>query len=143
MNDFRFLEKNDFNKGYVDLLKQLTNVGDITLESFNIQYDYIMTNKYHYIFVLEENKKIIASGTLLIEPKIIHNCGFVGHIEDIVVDKNTRGKQYGQRLINFLTYFAQDLGCYKVILDCSKINKKFYEKCKFSNKGICMAKYFE
>ena len=62
MNDFRFLEKNDFNKGYVDLLKQLTNVGDITLESFNIQYDYIMTNKYHYIFVLEENKKIIAKG---------------------------------------------------------------------------------
>ena len=29
----------------------------------------------------------VGMGTLLLEKKIIHNLGIVGHIEDIIIDK--------------------------------------------------------
>ena len=38
---------------------------------------------------------------------------------------------------------ADHLGCYKLILDCSESNVKFYEKCGFKRKEIQMARYFE
>ena len=31
--------------------------------------------------------KVIGCATLLIEPKFIHECSNVGHIEDVVIDK--------------------------------------------------------
>ncbi len=75
-------------------------------------------NKNHIILVYEENNKIFASGTLFIEQKLIRNCGLVGHIEDIVVDKELNGKGIGKKLVCSLSEYAKNNGCYKVILDC-------------------------
>jgi glucosamine-phosphate N-acetyltransferase len=33
----------------------------------------------------------------MIEKKLIHGAGKVGHIEDVVVDETYRGKKLGQR----------------------------------------------
>ena len=41
-------------------------------------------------------KHIAAAGTLLIELKFLRGGGLVGHIEDIVTDKNYRGKNLGK-----------------------------------------------
>ena len=43
--------------------------------------------------------KIVGSTTLLIETKFIHNGGKVGHIEDVVVDKEHQGKGIGEKII--------------------------------------------
>jgi len=139
---YRLLEKNDFDKGLIELLSQLTETGKITNELFIKQYNMIKDNPNHKIYVLEENHKIISCGTLLIEPKFIHNCSNVGHIEDIVVDNNVRGKGLGKKIIKFLTEESKKYNCYKVILDCSENHEKFYEKCEFKLKGKCMAYYF-
>lgn len=44
----------------------------------------------------------------------IHNLGLVGHIEDIVVNKDQQGKKLGLRIIEALDYIAEEVGCYKV-----------------------------
>ena len=46
----------------------------------------------------------------------IHNLGLVGHIEDIVVNKDQQGKKLGLRIIEALDYIAERIGCYKVSL---------------------------
>lgn len=46
----------------------------------------------------------------------IHNLGLVGHIEDIVVNKDQQGKKLGLRIIEALDYIAEKVGCYKVSL---------------------------
>ena len=46
----------------------------------------------------------------------IHNLGLVGHIEDIVVNKDQQGKKLGLRVIEALDYIAEKIGCYKVCL---------------------------
>ena len=139
---FRLLEKSDFKKGFVALLTQLTHTDNITEEQFLNHYNTIMMNNNHEVFVLEKYNKIITCGTLLVEPKFIHNCGSVGHIEDIVVDKVYRGQKLGKEIIEFLTNRSKFLGCYKILLYCNDDIINFYEKCEYKRKGVYMVKYF-
>ena len=137
----RRIQCNDYYKDYLTLLEQLT-----TVEKEKISYDDFknFVNKLsnnHVIIVIEEAEKIIATATLIIENKIIHNMGKVGHIEDVVTDKNSRGKGLGKMLINELVKISEKENCYKIILDCNEDNVKFYEKTGFFVKELQMSKY--
>lgn len=136
----RKLKKED-KKDFLNLLSQLTTIGNITEESFNNRFNLIFSNKNINIYVLIKNNKLIGCGTLLIEPKFIHNCNNLGHVEDIVIDKNERGNGYGKFLIKSLIKIAKK-SCYKVILSCNEKNKIFYEKCNFLNENIEMVYRF-
>ena len=129
----RYLELNDYNKDYCNLLEQLTTINNITYDMFNKQFINIDTNENHYIIVIEDlqKKKIIGSGTLLIENKFIHDCKNVGHIEDIVIDKHYRNNKLGGKLIKILVNIATKNNCYKVILNCSNNLITYYKKIGF------------
>lgn len=86
--------------------------------------------------------KIVASGTIIIEPKLIRECKYVGHIEDIVVSTDMRGKGISQKILDILKLIARENNCYKVILDCEDDVKNVYIKNGFHIKGIQMAEYF-
>ncbi|KAI9190175.1 Glucosamine-phosphate N-acetyltransferase-like protein [Blastocladiella emersonii ATCC 22665] len=142
----RPLRAEDFDKGYVALLQQLTVVGDITKEQFAERYAYLEKhNDTYYSLVIEDQNagRVVGAGTLMVERKFIRNCGKVGHIEDIVVDGDQRGKKFGLRVIHALTHIAKETGCYKVILNCSKDNVGFYERTGFSLKEVEMALYIQ
>ncbi|KAL5983283.1 Glucosamine-phosphate N-acetyltransferase-like protein [Asimina triloba] len=141
----RRLQITDKSKGFISLLGQLTVCDSISDEQFEARFqDLTSSGDDHVICVIEDEHsgRIIATGTIFIEKKFIRNCGKVGHIEDVVVDSSVRGKRLGQKIIQFLSDHAQALGCYKVILDCSIENKRFYEKCGFKQKEIQMVRYF-
>ena len=88
------------------------------------------------------NFEIVASGTIIIEPKIIRKGKNVGHIEDIVVAPHMRGKGISRYILELLTHFAKDSNCYKITLDCSEELKNVYNNNGFNIKGIQMVKYF-
>lgn len=88
------------------------------------------------------NIDIVASGTIIIEPKIIRGGKNVGHIEDIVVTEKLRGTGISQEILNRLKTIARENNCYKVILDCDEFVKNVYIKNGFHIKGIQMAEYF-
>jgi glucosamine-phosphate N-acetyltransferase len=88
------------------------------------------------------NIEILASGTIIIEPKIIRKGQSVGHIEDIVVAPHMRSQGISQRILELLKVIARENNCYKVILDCSEEVKNVYKKNGFEIKGIQMAEYF-
>ena len=143
MVTIRRLEKDDYYRGYLTLLEQLTEVGNfITYQDFLDQFYRIINTDQHEIWVAEDNGKIVATGTLLVERKFIHNLGSVGHIEDIVVDLSYRGHKLGQQIVELLIGRARSIGCYKTILDCSVSNIGFYEKCNMKQKGVQMSIYF-
>lgn len=138
----RHIDDSDITGDYIKLLGQLTQVDNLDKTK---TFEFLRSlGKNHAVFIIEdyEMNKVIASGTIFIEQKLIHNNGKVGHIEDIVVDKNYRGYGLGKKLINFLSKYAKDEGCYKCILDCSEDNVTFYEKCSYQRKGVEMAMYF-
>lgn len=112
-----------------ELLNQLTVVGNPISVGLSV---------YDNIYVGVINEKIVGCCTLLVENKIIHNGGKVGHIEDVTVDSLYRGKGIGKQLIDYCVKVARDQKCYKVILDCDEKNVGFYEKCGFKTHGVCM-----
>ena len=77
-------------------------------------------------------------GTILIEKKLIHNCGCVGHIEDVVVHENYRNINVGKALIEYMINIAKERQVYKVILNCNEGNADFYRKCGFHKNNLQM-----
>eukprot|EP01084_Bolivina_argentea_P084111 152209_1 len=140
----RKLERSDYDKGFLKLLDQLSEVGNVSRSQWNVAFDTIEANPLHSIFVIEDKPKhlIIGCITMLIEQKFMHGCSRVGHIEDVVTDTNYRGQGLGKLLTNYAVDYAKQSGSYKVILDCSDNNVPFYERCGFKKKENQMAYYF-
>ncbi|KAI8950147.1 glucosamine 6-phosphate N-acetyltransferase [Xylaria longipes] len=141
----RSLRLSDYDTGFLDCLRVLTTVGEITQEAFNEQYKWMSSQDTYYVLVIEDTNtgKVVGTGNLLVERKFIHSLGLVGHIEDIAVAKDQQGKKLGLRLIQALDFIAEKVGCYKTILDCSEANEGFYVKCGFRRAGLEMAHYYE
>ena len=131
----------------LNLLSQLTDINNsegspISAEEYNKFFSNLEPNIH--IYVLENEKdQLVAMGTLIIESKLIHGGSKVAHIEDVVVDKNQRGKGYGKILIDHLIKKAEKFNCYKIILNCQEKNIEFYEKTGFQQKNVEMSLYLQ
>ncbi|KAJ9612755.1 uncharacterized protein PV06_02252 [Exophiala oligosperma] len=141
----RSLERTDFAKGFLDCLRVLTWVGDLTEDEFYERYDEMNTQGKgtYYLIVIEYEGRIVGTGSLIVEKKFIHNRGMCGHIEEISIAKEHQGKHLGQKLLASLDSVAKNVGCYKTILDCSPEKEPFYVKCNYHNSGTEMSHYFE
>lgn len=138
----RKIEIDDFNKNYIELLSQSYEISNenITFNNFKEYLDNLQDN--YNIYVVEKDGKIISSITLIIETKIIHNFGKVGHIEDLIVHKDYRNNNIGKILCNFCINKSKIYNCYKVILNCNNYTIGFYEKINFIKSGNLMSIYF-
>jgi len=117
-----------------NVLSQLTTVN---ITDIKLLRNYLTSLNCHeqnkkYILVVKYNEQIIGTGSILLENKIIHNLGKVGHIEDIVIDKNFRGFGIATKLVEKLIEIGKNENCYKIILEASNNVRKFYEKLGFS-----------
>lgn len=67
----RPLHRQDFKKGYLDCLRVLTWVGDLTEEEWNSRYDEMAraTGTY-YLLALEHEGRIVGTGSLVVERKL-------------------------------------------------------------------------
>ena len=149
----RELREDDYYNGYIELIKEGFSIDteritptDFWLylnESMNTTF-VVEDNESLDGSVVHHNNKIIASATVIIEQKLIHNMGRVGHIEDVVVANIARGNGIGKMIVNKCIEYTKKRGCYKCILDCSEENVGFYKKCNtdFQVKGVEMAIYY-
>jgi glucosamine-phosphate N-acetyltransferase len=137
---FRKLEESDYDKNYLQLLTQLTEVGHISQNDFSE----ILGKIQSQIWVFEDTNanKIVASASIFLEQKFIHGGGIVAHLEDVVVDQSYRGNQLGQKLIANIVEKARESGAYKIIADCKPELLSFYSKNGFEKKGEQIAIYF-
>lgn len=129
---------------YLLLLSDLTSTSYIETDLFLKNIERISEMGCIIVGIINHSSsfEIIASGTIIIEPKIIRGGRNVGHIEDIVVSKEMRGKEISQKILDMLKLIAREKNCYKVILDCNEEVKKVYIKNGFNVKGLQMAEYF-
>ncbi|KAM0800117.1 glucosamine 6-phosphate N-acetyltransferase-like protein [Usnea florida] len=141
----RPLQRSDYKAGVLDVLKVLTTVGDVSEKAWTERYDWMAQrgDEYYILVVCDGEGKVVGTGCVMAERKFIHNLGLVGHIEDIVVNKDQQGKKLGLRIIEALDYIAEKVGCYKTILDCSETNEGFYVKCGYKRVGLEMAHYYD
>jgi len=126
----RCLEITDYDKGYLDLLTNLTLVGELTKEAFELQFRKMQASGMYYIVVVEDISTctVVATSTLLVEHKFIHCAANRARIEDVVVSPHHQGKQLGKLLLDTMVLLAQQLNCYKISLDCNEQMQGFYTK---------------
>ena len=127
----RKLRIEDLQNGFLTSLDSLRKTSDIDKNKAEEIFKKIDSNLDYTIAVAEIDGKVVGSTTLLIEQKFIHQGGLVGHIEDVVVDKNFQGQKIGEKIMKYLLEIAKNQGCYKTILDCTDDVKPFYEKLGF------------
>lgn len=134
---FRKIKKSDLNDVFV-LLNQLKKI-DISHLNLDHSWDkFIQNNSSNSIVGMIDNK-IIAYGSIIIENKIRGEVA--GHIEDIVVDTEVRGKMIGVKLINELIEIGKKNNCYRITLFCKENLINFYSRSGFNVNSISMKRY--
>ena len=134
----RKIIESDLENGFLESLDNLRQTSNLEQNSVKNILKKILENENHIIHVAELNGKIVGSTTLLIEQKFIHEGGFVGHIEDVVVNKEFEGQGIGMKLVLSLLDIAKEKKCYKTILNCEDKLIPFYEKIGFKQKSTEM-----
>ena len=134
----RKIIESDLENGFLESLDNLRQTSNLEQNSVRNILKKILENENHIIHVAELNGKIVGSTTLLIEQKFIHEGGFVGHIEDVVVNKEFEGRGIGMKLVLSLLDVAKEKKCYKTILNCEDKLLPFYEKIGFKQKSTEM-----
>ena len=129
--EIREIKEDDIEKGFLETVDFLRNTSGLDRNKAREILKKIKQNPNHIIHVATDDGKIVGSTTLLIEQKLIHDGGFVGHIEDVVVRKDYEGRGIGMKLVISLLDVAKQRKCYKTILNCEDNLKSFYEKIGF------------
>ena len=103
-----------------------------------------MTQQGTHIYIaIDDLHGIVGSISLLIEAKMIRGGVQAGHIEDLVVHECAQWKGIWGELIDRALQSAQQLWCYKVILDCDENLAGYYERKGFEKNGVFMRKYLD
>ena len=127
--DIKTLELNETNYNEIINLYNYFSINDKTiLDLKNLKSLIERLPQNHNIFLYLENNIIVGGITLIIEEKIIHSGGKVGHIEDFVVLDIYRNKGIGSLLYNYVKNLCEQNKCYKIILDCNELIENYYIK---------------
>lgn len=68
----RPLAREDYGKGFLDVLRGLTSVGDISQEAWEERYDFMASRAGEYFVVCVEDKdgRIVGVGSVIVEFKL-------------------------------------------------------------------------
>ena len=134
---FRLVKRKDLDEVFT-LLDQLTKIDYSSRNKEDCWNRFISNPSSNSVVGIYKNK-IVAYGSIIVENKIRGELD--GHIEDIVVDENMRGRNFGVGLINKLVKIAKDKDCYRITLFCKKSLINFYNKNGFNEDYIAMKKF--
>ena len=134
---FRNIEKKDLDQVFV-LLNQLKQIDINNIDKDKAWSDFINNTGSNSVVGLY-NDKIVAYGSVVVENKVRGEVA--GHIEDIVVDSEVRGKMIGVSLIKELIKVAENKGCYRITLFCKETLVNFYGRNGFEVNNVVMKKY--
>ena len=135
--NFRPVKEEDINDVFI-LLNQLKKIDLENIDRKKAWNDFNSNTSSNSIVGIYNNK-IVAYGSVVIENKIRGEVA--GHIEDIVVDSDVRGKMVGVSLIKELIEISRRKGCYRITLFCDKKLINFYSRNGFKVNNVVMKKY--
>lgn len=118
--------------GYMELLSQLNGHTISTPEERRTGALVPLT------LVIRKYDIMVAAGSLAMVRRVHQDP--LAHIEDVVVHKDCRGNGLGLEIMDILTQYARELGCYKVIASCKDNLTGFYEKAGYAREGVSMVR---
>ncbi len=150
MTRLGFIQIRPAKEGDIDGMSKLLS------QLFTIETDFISDEKKQsmglkllldtvgaHIVVAEENDRVIGMATVQILISTAEG-GYVGLIEDVVVDNEHRGKGVGGALLDYLYAWARDNGLTRLQLAADKENGAalaFYKKSGWNQTGLVVMRF--
>lgn len=137
----RLCTTNDYASVF-KLLKQLW--ADLMLDYESIEKVYekaLKSDSQKFVVGLIDNR-IIGFCSLTIKNNL-WQAGNLGHIDELVVDRDFQGKGLGKKLMNEITKIAKDSSCKRIELDSAFHRREahlFYENLGYQNRGFLFSK---
>src|SRR5262245_26941364 len=101
-----------------------------------------VASQSHVALCATEGGRLIGLGTLTIRNSL-WQAGYIGHVEELVVDREHRRQGIGTRLLEELVAQARQRGCSRIELD-SALHRheahRFYERHGFENRAYVFSK---
>ena len=119
----------DYARGFTDVLRELTFVGNVTLSDFLSRFRSMAAcPETYFVTVIEdiECQRVVGAATLVVEQKFIRSCAKRAMVEDVVVLETYRGRELGKILMGTMVLLAKKLGAYKINLTCNEDTQPFY-----------------
>lgn len=81
--------------------------------------------------MVDDDQNVLGTASVFLYPTYLYGGAMSGHIEDVAVHPKHRGRGIGRALVEHCLTHCRLHDCYKVVLNCSKDNISFYQKCGF------------
>ena len=138
--NFRLLECGD----YANYLKLINDFRKTYFTEQEFIERLAITKSYGIeIYVLENDNELIATATLIVEPKFIFDLATYAHIEDVCVLANRRREGLGRKIMKEIFAICKQRRYHKVTLCCADHNVAFYEACGLEKRGNQMCQLGE
>jgi glucosamine-phosphate N-acetyltransferase len=131
----------DFD-GVLMLLRQLWLDRPLNTHALRTSFNQALTSNSQDYLCATENGKIVGFGSLAIKNSLWQE-GYLGHIDELVVDKTCRNRGIGTQLLESLIKLAYKKGCHRVELDSAFHRTqahRFYEQHDFEKRAILFSK---
>jgi glucosamine-phosphate N-acetyltransferase len=135
--------EDDFEQ-ILGLLKQLWP--DRSLDKKKLRQAFLrgLKSKMQCYLCARIEKNIVGFASLMMKNSLWQQ-GYVGHIDELIVDKQYRGKGIGSKFLEHITKVAKKKGCRRIELDSAFERKdahKFYKRNDFENRAFLFSKKF-
>ncbi len=129
----------DIANGLLETLGHLSDLEGITAaEGRAVLREMKRAGIYRLLVACSKDGSVVGATTLLVERKLIHRGGRVGHVEDVAVRVGFEGKGVGRSLVEAAVEAARDQGCYKCVLDCREGLVGYYGRLGFRRHDVGM-----
>lgn len=107
-------------KDLPELLKLYTNLHENNLPDITSElvllWNGIFKDTNHHIIVAQEEEKIVSSCVCVIVPNLTHEQRPYALIENVITQKEYRGRGLATDCLNFAKQIALENNCYKIML---------------------------
>jgi GNAT superfamily N-acetyltransferase len=131
----------DFD-GVLELLKQLWPEKPLDPASLRTVYEKVLNCDLQRYICAADGGRIIGFGSLSWKNNLWQE-GYLGHVDDLVVDSDYRGRGVGTELLEHLIVIAKERGCRRIELDSGFHRPdahRYYERHGFENRGHVFSK---
>jgi ribosomal protein S18 acetylase RimI-like enzyme len=139
--EIRIATKEDFD-GIFLLLQQLWPNKELDKNALMTVFRRGLDYRSNIYFCAEINSTVVGFCSLIIRNSLWQE-GFLGYIDELVVDKSFRGRDIGSNLMNEAMDNAKEKGCKRLELDSAFENEdahRFYERLGLEKRAHLFSK---
>lgn len=132
----REIQENELNELltlYLDLHER--EVPEMT-ETLKNTWDNIIHDENHHIIVNESDGRIVSSCVCVIIPNLTRGIRPYAFVENVVTNKDYRGRGYATECLAYAKEIAKESNCYKMMLltgSKREATLKFYENAGYNS----------